>query len=110
LIGKENLKNKRALQTLMAYHWIDSKKKKKGWNEKNTLNGIVTAFDPVASVVLGSWHRWELAVGWRDVTKFITHVTTVTFHGRIAGRSLIVDDIIWSNKMKMKQEMNRITW
>lgn len=62
---------------------------------KNTLDGIVTAFDPVASVVLSSWHRWKLAVGRRDVTKFITHVPAVTFHGRVAGRSLIVDYIIW---------------
>lgn len=80
----------------MAYHRtrIDSRVTQKKKLKENTLRYIVTAFNPIASVVLSSGHRWKFAIRWRNVAKLITHVTTIAFHGRVSSRSLIIDDII----------------
>ncbi len=53
--------------------------------KEENLNGIVTAFDPIASVVLGSVNRRKFAVGRRDITQLVAHVSAVSFHRGVAG-------------------------
>lgn len=56
---------------------------------------IFTALNPVARiVVLSSGHGRKFAIRWRNVSEFLAHVASVSFHRRVGHGGLVVDDVV----------------